>query len=92
LATADPLNSRVARLLMEALAASGDRAGAIQHAAAHRALVQSEVGVEPDSIVSTFAEKLARQPAAATPAGSPPIRRFVAPALGWAPPTNRSHP
>ena len=46
LADHDPFNTRVAIRLMGALAAAGNRAAALQHAASHRALLRGELGVE----------------------------------------------
>ena len=61
-----PLDSRVAVRLMEALAAIGDRAGAIQHAAIHTALLRNELELGPDSAVSALAQSLRETPAART--------------------------
>ncbi len=58
LAAVDPLSSNVARSLMEALVAAGDREAAIRHAAAYTALIRSELECEPDSSVVDFAEQL----------------------------------
>ena len=70
LAAADPLNARVAVACMEALAATGDRAAALQHARAHERSVREEleVGVEP--IVLEATERI-RLPLAVAPATSP---------------------
>jgi serine/threonine-protein kinase len=46
-ATLDPYDSRVALRLIEAHAASGNRAAAISHAAAHVRLLQQEFEIEP---------------------------------------------
>lgn len=62
LATMDPLNGRYALRLMEALLALGDRAGALRHARVHRALVEEELGGEPDPAVVAFAERLREAP------------------------------
>jgi Tol biopolymer transport system component/DNA-binding SARP family transcriptional activator len=51
LATADPLSSRVARSLMDALVAAGDPEAAIRHGAAHAALLRTELGVDPEPAV-----------------------------------------
>jgi Tol biopolymer transport system component/DNA-binding SARP family transcriptional activator len=58
LAAADPLSSRVARLLMEGLIAAGDREAAIRHAGFHAALVRAELGCEPEPGIAAFAEEL----------------------------------
>ncbi len=59
---------------MEALAAAGDRAGAIQHAVAHAALLHRELDAEADPVVADFARRLRQEPLAWTPseAISPP--------------------
>ncbi len=67
LAVQDPYNSRVALHLMEALAAAGDRAGAIQHARVHAMLLE-EIEVEPDPALTALAEQLREEPAATLPA------------------------
>jgi len=66
LAALDPLNSRVALALMEALARAGDRAGAIRHARVHEALVREELDAAPDAAVGALADRLRDEPA--TPA------------------------
>ena len=63
----DPYDSRVALRLMRALEASGNRAGALQHAALHRRLLQAELGVEPTPEVRAMAERLARAAAVDPP-------------------------
>ena len=60
LAGHNPLNSRIALELMRALAAVGDRAGAIRHAAIHEALLRQEIDAAPDAAVATLAEQLRR--------------------------------
>ncbi|MGH7709769.1 MAG: BTAD domain-containing putative transcriptional regulator, partial [Gemmatimonadaceae bacterium] len=61
-AARDPYDSRVALRLMQALAASGNRAAALQHASVHQRLLQSEFGVESSSSVAAFAERLRSEP------------------------------
>jgi DNA-binding SARP family transcriptional activator/TolB-like protein len=58
LAANDPVNARVAVRLMRALAAAGDRNGAIRHAAIHEALVQEHLELPPDVEVMRLAEEL----------------------------------
>ena len=58
LAVADPLNSRHAYDLMRALVETGDRAGALQHARIHSALLQSDLGIEADTLVAELTERL----------------------------------
>jgi TolB-like protein len=58
LADHDPLSSRVAVHLMSALAASGSRADAIEHARAYEELVVRELGAAPNPAVRALALKL----------------------------------
>ncbi|HYC51648.1 MAG TPA: BTAD domain-containing putative transcriptional regulator [Gemmatimonadaceae bacterium] len=62
LAAHDPYNSRVAILLMQALANAGQRAAAIQHARVHEALLRNELELEPDPQVATLADRLREEP------------------------------
>jgi DNA-binding SARP family transcriptional activator len=75
----DPLNARVAIALMRALAAAGDRGGALRHAAIFEALLAEELGVPADRDVIELAESIRRdlagKPAADAP---PPVRRQTA--------------
>ena len=79
LAALDPLNSRVALGLMKALAAAGDRAGALQAAGVHESLLREELGVALDPAVVELTERLRaeaerspgpRRPAAPEPAAT----------------------
>lgn len=78
-ATQDPYSSRIALRLMQALAAAGNRPGALQHAQLHAALVRSDFGTEPDTELAAYAERLKRgvdQPSAVAPppvASVPPV-------------------
>ncbi len=58
LAALDPLNARVTVGLMEALAAAGDRAGALQHARVYEALLGQELDLAPDRDVLALAARL----------------------------------
>lgn len=60
LAGLEPLNARVTVGLMEALAAAGDRAGAIQHARVYELLVEQELDLPPDKEVLALADRLRR--------------------------------
>lgn len=62
LAAADPFSSRVALGLLKALAAAGDRPGALQHAALHDRLVRSHLEVEPDPAIAEFVTSLRTPP------------------------------
>ncbi|HEX3159915.1 MAG TPA: BTAD domain-containing putative transcriptional regulator, partial [Gemmatimonadaceae bacterium] len=63
----DPYDSRVALRLMQAMEASGNRAGALQHAAIHQRLLQEELGMGSASEVAALAERLRREPASESP-------------------------
>ena len=58
LAVMRPLDSAIATDLMRALAAAGDRAGAIRHAEIHAILLREELGIEPDASVTTLVARL----------------------------------
>jgi TolB-like protein/DNA-binding SARP family transcriptional activator len=62
LAAHDPFSSRVALRLMQALAAVGDSAAAIRHAAVHTTLLRDELGAEPNKAVLKLAERLKAEP------------------------------
>jgi TolB-like protein/DNA-binding SARP family transcriptional activator len=93
LAARDPYNGRVALHLMRSLEAAGDRAGALQHARIHTALLRQEFDAEPDPDVTAFAERLRVEPPARTtlepvatrPAHSPAHRDVRQTAIGGAP-------
>lgn len=69
LATHDALNTQVVLGLMRALAAAGDRAGALKAATDHEALLREELEAAPDPAVRDLAERL-RAELAAPPAPS----------------------
>jgi DNA-binding SARP family transcriptional activator len=58
LAGQDPLNGRLTVGLMRALAAAGDRVGAIEQASIYEVLIEEEVELPPDRAVVDFAERL----------------------------------
>ena len=60
----DPYDSRVALRLMQALERAGNRAGALQHAAAHQQLLREELEIEPPAEVRALVDRLRRAPAA----------------------------
>ncbi|MDH3289442.1 MAG: hypothetical protein OEO20_03550 [Gemmatimonadota bacterium] len=68
----DPYSSPVVLRLMEALAAAGDPANAIQQARAHEQLLRDELDVEPPVEVGALVERLRTEPVHAT--GIPPAR------------------
>lgn len=63
----DRYDSRVARRLMEALEASGNRAEALRVARAHALLLEEEFGTQPDPQVQALADRLMRGPAVDPP-------------------------
>jgi serine/threonine-protein kinase len=67
LATADPLSSRAAAGLMEALAAAGRRGDALRFAAEHEALVRRELSTPPGASVTGLAARLRISPAPGPP-------------------------
>ena len=58
MAARDPINARVAMRLMRALAAAGDRNGAVRHAAIHQALVREELDLPADAEVVRLADEI----------------------------------
>ena len=69
----DPLNARVVVSMMRALAAAGDRNGALRHAGIFEALLAEELELPPDRAVLELAETLRREPTA-SPARSASAR------------------
>lgn len=69
-AAAAPLSAAAACGVMRALAATGDRGAALEHARLHAAVVRSELGADPDPSVAALAERIRVAPAA-TPAAPP---------------------
>jgi DNA-binding SARP family transcriptional activator len=79
----EPFSARVTLRLMQALAESGDAAGALQHVQVHVRLLRDELGVEPEPQVLELAERLrlVRATAAApsaTASHAAPVARPVA--------------
>src|SRR6266699_223626 len=60
LANSDPLSAGATKKLMLALAAAGDRAGAVQYARVYQKLVRQELEMEPDAEIEDLAAKLSR--------------------------------
>jgi DNA-binding SARP family transcriptional activator len=58
LANSDPLSAGVTKKLMLALAAAGDRAGAVKQARLYHELVRQELEMEPDSEIESLATTL----------------------------------
>ena len=65
-----PLDSGIALRFMESLAAAGDRAGALQHARVHEALLREQLEIGPDPGVVELARRL-REPALSVVAPAP---------------------
>lgn len=98
LAALDPFNSRVAAGLVSALAAAGNRAGALKSARVHELLLREELGVEPDpeftrAIIALRDASPETEPSPAESAESgsragadPPDRQDPAPGSPAAPP------
>src|SRR6184192_2692801 len=66
LANSDPLSAGATKKLMLALAAAGDRAGAVQYARVYQELVRQELEMEPDSEIEDLAAALSRPAISAT--------------------------
>jgi DNA-binding transcriptional activator of the SARP family len=62
IAALDPLNARFTIGLMEALVASGDRAGAIKQSHVYKLLLEQELDLPPDREVMALAERLRIMP------------------------------
>lgn len=67
LAGSDPYDARTARGLMEALVANGNRAGALEHARIHAALLRAEFDTGPDPEVDELAEQIRSEQRPASP-------------------------
>src|SRR5207237_1776072 len=61
LANSDPLSADATKKLMLAIAAAGDRAGAVKHARLYQELVRQELEMEPDAEIADLAATLSRQ-------------------------------
>ena len=80
LAVLEPANGRIALRLMLALDAAGDRAGALQHARVHSALLKEEYDAEPDPEMVALTERLRREPVArAAPVTLPAVTGALPP-------------
>ena len=99
LAAEDPLNSRAALGLIEALAIAGDPAGALTHYRVHEQLLREELGTQPDAALKTAVERIRAGVAGPTreangsvaPADSRAAEKPAMPEAGIAPPS-RSEP
>ena len=79
-AAQDPYDSRVALHLMQALEASGNRAGALQHATNHARLLQEEFGIRSAPEIEALADRLRRTRVAGAASGSAPESEHALPA------------
>ncbi len=77
LADHDPLSSRVTVHLMSALAAGGNRAGALEQARSYRELMEKELEAAPNPAVLALAEQLRQRPGEPAPNAARP-RAMVA--------------
>ena len=68
LVDSDPFSTTATKKLMLALAATGDRAGAVKHARLYQELVRQELEIEPDSEIENLAAALSRVAMTETPA------------------------
>lgn len=73
-ANSDPLSPHATKKLMLALAAAGDRAGALKQARFYQELVRQELEMEPDSEIEALAISLSR-PAIAGYAATPTVAK-----------------
>lgn len=81
LAAQDRYDARIARALMEALVAAGNRPGALEHARIHAALLQAEFDTGPDPDVVALAERLRQgEPHVAALRGAPAVAPVALPA------------
>src|SRR5207302_7215883 len=63
LVTADPMSARATLALMRTLAASGDRAGALDWAQRYERIVRVELEIDPDPAIAALARQLRTEPA-----------------------------
>jgi TolB-like protein/DNA-binding SARP family transcriptional activator len=80
LAAHDPYSGQSALRLMRTLQRSGNRAGALQHARVHSALLRDEFGTEPDAAVTAFVAQLMDDATTRSPHAAPESPAGVAPA------------
>ena len=71
LAVEDPASTEVALGYMEALAAVGNRAKAIEFSKVHTTLLREDYGAEPDPRVTELVDRLKAEPKAAAPGPAP---------------------
>lgn len=82
LAAEDPLNSRVALGLINALSIVGDPAGALTHYRVHEQLLREELGTQPDAAVKSAVDRIrAGEAGSRAEAVRPPLTAGTAAAL-----------
>ncbi len=92
LANSDPLSAGATKKLMLALAAAGDRAGAVQYARVYQELVRQELEMEPDSEIEDLAAALSRPAITATgDLAVSPHTPSVTPSVATSTPQGKEH-
>jgi serine/threonine-protein kinase len=87
----DPLNAGATLALMRALAATGDRAGAIQQARIHTSLLEREMGLPPDAAVTTYAQRLLTETSRRVSSGETKAPHADSPLVSQNAPTSDGH-
>ena len=92
LANSDPLSAGATKQLMRALAAAGDRAGAVQYARVYQELVRQELEMEPDAEIEHLAVALSRPSITATAyVAAAPVNPAVTPSVATSTPQGKEH-
>src|SRR5213080_4850883 len=92
LANSDPLSAGATKKLMLALAAAGDRAGAVQYARVYQELVRQELEMEPDAEIEDLAAALSRPAITATAdVAAAPVNPSVTPSVATSTPQGKEH-
>src|SRR5213592_26959 len=92
LSNADPLSSGATKKLMLALAAGGDRAGAVKHARVYQELVRQELEMEPDAEIEDLAAAVSRPAITATAdVAAAPVNPSVTPSVATSTPQGKEH-
>src|SRR2546426_393515 len=91
-ANSDPLSAGATKKLMLALAAAGDRAGAVQYARVYQELVRQELEMEPDAEIADLAAALSRPAITATvDLAVSPHTPSVTPSVATSTPQGKEH-
>src|SRR2546426_3454106 len=92
LANSDPFSAGATKKLMRALAAAGDRAGAVKHARLYQELVRQELEMEPDAEIEDLAAALSRPAITATvDLAVSPHTPSVTPSVATSTPQGKEH-